>query len=447
MNRLANLLPDLLLYLPNQQVQRHEFLAELANAQANQWNAARLEHMVQARLQALRHHAVSQVPFYRQFWASVGSDPTTVPFTSLPVLEKDLLRAHYTRLFSEDLPPVTLSYSSGTQGATTVVMHSRRSVRLGLAASKRYFDEARLPRYPTIANLLPWPSPPLRRRNRYDWGAARVEVGMLDYCRAAQSHKPINADAIIGPPLVLRQTADILGPRLGHVTRAVINCYERLDPATRTFVETRTELPIFDVYAASELAAPIAFECIAHQGFHVNDDYVKVEVVDDEGQPVEPGQTGQVLVTDLTNLAMPIIRYRIGDIATMSTDPCPCGRSLSRLTWIEGRASDIIQREGDQEIPAAHVIDRLAAALGTDFRLVQDGVNRFTLVLPCGSNEVAHLQSIIEQALDHVIELHISQEDGALDVRGIKRIRFLSQLPRPLHVPADRPPARYDTDT
>ena len=77
-------------------------------------------------------------------------------------------------------------------------------------------------------------------------------------------------------------------------------------------------------YGCEEVSL-IACECERHEGLHVNSDGVFVEILRD-GRPAQPGEAGQVVVTDLTNRAMPIIRYQVGDVAVASDRLCPCGR-------------------------------------------------------------------------------------------------------------------------
>jgi phenylacetate-CoA ligase len=77
---------------------------------------------------------------------------------------------------------------------------------------------------------------------------------------------------------------------------------------------------------------------------HINQDWVYVEVVDDLGMPVKPGESGQIVLTSLFNLGMPFIRYAVQDVGAFPIDnrPCPCGRGFSILQRLEGRIQDLI---------------------------------------------------------------------------------------------------------
>jgi phenylacetate-CoA ligase len=92
----------------------------------------------------------------------------------------------------------------------------------------------------------------------------------------------------------------------------------------------------------------IAAECEAHEGMHIQEENLVVEMVRD-GRAVAPGEPGDVVVTDLHNLGMPLIRYVNGDVAVPAQPgPCACGRGLARLARVDGRRADtLIDREGN----------------------------------------------------------------------------------------------------
>src|SRR5207244_11937336 len=82
-------------------------------------------------------------------------------------------------------------------------------------------------------------------------------------------------------------------------------------------------------------------ECPEHSGLHVNADGVLIEIVAG-GRPAPPGTPGAIVVTDLSNFAMPLIRYQIGDVGVLADRACPCGRGLPLLESIEGREADYV---------------------------------------------------------------------------------------------------------
>ena len=121
---------------------------------------------------------------------------------------------------------------------------------------------------------------------------------------------------------------------------AIVTSAEVLEPADRQVIEEVFGCPVFNRYGCREVGV-IASECPAHQGLHIAAEGLLIEIVHGN-DPVRPGESGAILVTDLLNLGMPLIRYRIGDMGTWEEGPCPCGRGLPRLREVAGRVTDFL---------------------------------------------------------------------------------------------------------
>jgi phenylacetate-CoA ligase len=130
---------------------------------------------------------------------------------------------------------------------------------------------------------------------------------------------------------------------------AIITSAGTLTAFMRETIERVFQCRVFDRYGSREVG-DIAGECAAHRGLHIFPWGCYVEVVDDEGTPLPAGREGKILVTCLSNYAMPLIRYEIGDRGSLSADPhCGCGRARQTLKSIAGRNDDIFRmRDGTQ---------------------------------------------------------------------------------------------------
>ena len=120
-------------------------------------------------------------------------------------------------------------------------------------------------------------------------------------------------------------------------------------------IERELGLTAINFYGLSEMCGPgVAAEClVARDGLHVQEDHFIAEVLDpDSGDPVQEGTTGELVLTTLTKEAMPLIRYRTGDLVTASTAPCRCGRNTMRLTALSGRRDDMMLIRGVNVYPA-----------------------------------------------------------------------------------------------
>ena len=158
--------------------------------------------------------------------------------------------------------------------------------------------------------------------------------------------------------------------------RAGIFGAEPWSEAMRSQIEGLLPLKALDIYGLSEVIGPgVSCECIEGQsGLHVNEDHFLVEVVDPaSGRPLGPGERGELVFTTLTKEAMPVLRYRTGDIAALDPSPCPCGRTLARMSKVTGRRDDMLVIRGvnvyTSEVEAVLVAER---AVGPQYLLVVD---------------------------------------------------------------------------
>ena len=113
----------------------------------------------------------------------------------------------------------------------------------------------------------------------------------------------------------------------------------------RRLLEETFGAEVFERYGSEETSI-IASECSEHRGMHVADEHLIVEVLDERGLPVGPGEEGEIVVTDSFNRVLPLIRYRLGDVGVRG-EACPCGRGLSVLARVHGRVADnVVTPEG-----------------------------------------------------------------------------------------------------
>jgi phenylacetate-coenzyme A ligase PaaK-like adenylate-forming protein len=137
--------------------------------------------------------------------------------------------------------------------------------------------------------------------------------------------------------------------------RAGIFGAEPWSDGLRAKLEAALGLKALDIYGLSEVIGPgVSCECLeAQDGLHVNEDHFLVEVVDPStGAPLPPRSRGELVFTTLTRDAMPLIRYRTGDIASLDPTPCVCGRTLARMSKVAGRKDDMLVIRGVNVYPS-----------------------------------------------------------------------------------------------
>ena len=153
---------------------------------------------------------------------------------------------------------------------------------------------------------------------------------------------------LIGYPTYLIKLAEMAADSGLHVP-VIFSTGEMLFPAQRRKLETVFSARVAEYYGSNEVSG-IAFEC-PRGHLHITEEHVLLETVDDCGNPVWD-QPGRILVTDLDNQVMPLIRYELGDIGVLTREPCQCGRTLLVLKELQGRLQDYLQNARGNILPA-----------------------------------------------------------------------------------------------
>lgn len=180
----------------------------------------------------------------------------------------------------------------------------------------------------------------------------------------------------------------------------------------RDRIRAITGLPIEDNYSSQEVG-PIAIECPQSGLYHVMSEALIVEIVDEKGAPCREGETGRVLVSDLTNLATPLIRYDIADYAEVGP-ACPCGRGLPTLRRIWGRERNLVRLpDGSRNWPLVgfHAFDTVAPV--RQYQLVQTALDHieFRIVTdePISKEQEDGLVGIVQAALKYPFKVTVVQ--------------------------------------
>ncbi len=179
----------------------------------------------------------------------------------------------------------------------------------------------------------------------------------------------------------------------------------------------------YDRYGAIETGL-VAHPCREARALHVPAEVLLVEIVGDDDEPVTAGEVGHVLVTTLRNRTMPLIRYRLDDLASAAPERCPCGRGLPVLESLVGRASEVVRLADGTPVPADAVTNRLhAAAAGSilEFEVVQE---------KDGSVSVTVVQRATPTAARER-DLIASSLDDLLGVPGTTTVERVRELPLP----------------
>ena len=373
-----------------------------------QWRSSdELETRAVRRLRVLAEHAARHVPYYRSMFAEAGFDPrhirTLDALAHLPISTKAQLRAGFPDQTTAANIPAGRRQRMMTSGSTgqpfefywdrqaaptlagtyffwltwagTAIWHTRVVI-----ASPSYF-------YNEVA-------PPSRLRQlggRLLLGESNVSLSS-DQVTTDRFRALVNKISPRGPYFIrgypraiagLAASLGLEGPPLASRPRVVVTFAETVTPANVELIKQAFACPVVNYYSAWEVPQ-MAQSCPDRPDLlHVNGERVVLRVVRPDGRDVAPGETGQIVVTDLANFVMPFINYSSGDQA-VAAGPCPCGRGLPTLGRIEGRDSEMIRTPQGREINGVVLGQYLAFVVGIipyvwEYQAVQTGLDTIVL--------------------------------------------------------------------
>jgi phenylacetate-CoA ligase len=375
----------------------HTFYTNYKSAQERErWSWAQLQEWQNEHLRVLISHAYRNVPFYQRLFQQLGLAPNDIrtvdDLTKIPTLSKEDVRNNFPDLAAAnfDRKTVVTISTSGTSGRPVRVLSEKRHEHYldGDAYRWRHFGWGGCTPYDQRAALTAYKIPPRRNGQRRLFSYDPVKRLLIlssydlnrdnapDYAQVLAEYKP---DFMHGFPTALEVLTKFLSDR--HIAppiqpRAIFTQSEAVYPWQRKYIEEFWRCRIFDWYGMEERSIAAA-ECEIHSGLHVFSDYSIVEILKN-GQPVV-GEEGEVVSTRLDNLAMPLIRYKTGDIGQLLKEPCPCGRNFPLLQVTGGRDRNFLVTKGGGLISITIVDIPNATEHVEQFQFVQEKPGAVTL--------------------------------------------------------------------
>lgn len=320
--------------------------------------AAQLRARQEEALARVLHRAATQVPYYREQWAArrrTGDQASWERLENWPILEKETLRQQARAFIADDCDSQRMvhDHTSGTTGKSLDLWFQRATVKewyaLAEARWRRWYGVAQADRWGILGGQLVTPiaqrQPPF-----WVWNQALRQLYLSAY-HLAPDLLPVYLKALVryrvtyllGYPSALVALAQAA---LQHDQRiplkVVIANAEPLFASQRAVIAKAFQCPVRETYGMAEAVAA-ASEC-EHGSLHLWPEVGWLELFDGE-QPAPLGMSGELVCTSLLNQDMPLIRYRLGDRATLVPEDaplCACGRTLRRLASLEGRTDDVL---------------------------------------------------------------------------------------------------------
>lgn len=408
---------------------------------ASRWSPDRVLAVQERRLRRLLRHAATRSPLYREKYRGLDLDrcplselPTTTKaelmadfdraVTSPAVRRADLERffddpANVGRLFRDRYP---VCHTSGSQGQPMMVVQDPLALDLlfafqmtrgnvgyarrgPLEAVRRMVKPARLAVVISKPGFFP-----------SAWVWKHLPKGLRPYVRLlyVQGNDPDLTDKLNGfRPTALISTPTTLDLLAAKADRLRLDALEQVVPnsemltdAARARIAAAFRAPVIDNYACGECLF-LSNGCPTGPGTHVNADWAVAEVVDERGRPAPPGTLGhKVLLTNLANFTLPLIRYEVGDRLRMATAPCRCGSRLPRIEQVVGRAADVFWvRSGGgyralSAYPFQHAFEHFRQV--REWQATQEGRNRVRVrfeLLPGATLDLARVRRKLDERL------------------------------------------------
>jgi phenylacetate-CoA ligase len=402
--------------------------------QRTQWmDQPQLRALQREKLKNLIQYSYAHVPYYRDVMVAMGLLPSDIlsldDIQKMPLLSKDDVRENlYFALFSRrhNKRHMHKIATSGSTGQPFVVYADRPQLEFRFATTLRCLEwsgwrfgdrQVRL-WHQTLG--MSWVQvfkerlDALLLRRTFVPAFELDEPNLQRMVRLLERKKPVLIDGYAESLNFLAaflQSREIEGLR----PKAIMSSAQVLTDQTREAISGAFRCLVLDKYGAREFSG-IAYECGESATHHVMDESYLVEVLIDD-RPALPGEVGEVVITDLNNYSVPLIRYRIGDLAVAvdAGTPCKCGRSLSQIGRIQGRTQALVHCGDGTWLPGtffAHFFKDYEHIVSI-FQVVQSDPGAFTVRLVPGSQwsaegEASMIGALSRYASDTSIEvLHV----------------------------------------
>ena len=327
------------------------------------WPIERIEHLQQHRLRSMIQHAYDTVPFYRQVmeerhWQP-GDFKNVTDLNALPLLDDSFVWSNLEQFMSSRFRhrPMLHVHTSGTYSKIQKPIYwDHPNALRRLAYNER--DRAVLNKLlgqgwgQNQLFLLPDVSVSLVMRKFWDFqtlthrGLARRSFLSPErpFDEVVSQINTVKPQVVFSYGSYAEEFFRFLADRRHQIALPKVWMYggDMLSETGRELMEKNFGCVVYATYQTVE-TGKIGFQCERREGFHLNIDLCPIRLIDKSGQTVEPGQQGEVVVSNLYNRAMVLLNYRLGDLGVLATKRCPCGRNLPLLEKLGGRVYETIR--------------------------------------------------------------------------------------------------------
>jgi len=353
-------------------------LKELKRLEQTQWqSASSLAEQQWNKLKQMLTYAYTNCDYYKSLFLDNDITPEDIKLPSdllqIPILTKKDVQANTERMISKRYEKSSLATSKtgGSTGVSLNLYFDKQCQEMRNAATIRSDRWANWDlgckkaaiwgNPPAFSTLKKWLRNALIDRLLYLDTMDLNEESMSEFIKEYNRLKP---EVIFGhshsiyifASFVKKNNISIQPPK------GIISTSMMLMPHERALIEGAFNCTVTDRYGCEEVGV-IACECEKHKGMHLNIDHLYTEFLKEDGTYAAPGEEGKIIVTDLINRGMPMIRYRVEDVGIPTDRQCSCGRGLPLMEKVAGRVADFLVRKNGSRVAGVSLVERTLTAV------------------------------------------------------------------------------------
>jgi phenylacetate-CoA ligase len=410
-------------------------LKVLRELERSQWSSFDVLRAIQwDRLRDIVRYAADRSPYYRRRFAEHAFDARNFDlqrFRKLPLLTKADIRLAADEMRSEEFPKQSLGHhkTGGSTGTSVTTYFDRNWLEVRTADAMRSNQWAGFAHGMKMAAI--WGNPPQettlksRLRSRlldrviYLDTMNLNEQSMSSFVEVWRRERP---EVLFGHSHSIYMFARFLRDKSIDDLRpsGIISTSMMLLHHERVLIEQVFACKVTDRYGCEEVGL-IASECERHEGFHLNIEHLFIELLRPDGTEAAVGEDGAIVITDLFNRGMPMIRYRIEDVGVSAGRCCSCGRGLPLMSQVTGRVADYLKRTDGSMVAGVSLVERTLTKI--------DGIEQMQIVQPSLTEIVLNI--VRAATYDAAAESLLLQEfKGVFGDLVTIRISFVDKIPQ-----------------
>ncbi len=405
----------------------------------------------QERLFNIVDYSIKNIPYYIDFAKknnfSYSKESIYRDIKKLPVMTKDMLKANFNQLYKINKKGFYYNTSGGSTGVPVKLIQDRRyliedATLYGDSLSNYEIGDRLIRLWGSERDIIEGSSSIMYRiankiifRTKYLNSFRMSEDDMKRFIDTINEYKPVTIIAYVQSIYELacfieRNGYDIFSPK------SIITSAGTLYPDFREKIEKVCKCGVFNRYGSREVGN-MAVECDKHEGMHLILFNHYIEILDSEGNDVKDGEMGEIVVTLLTNYTMPLLRFRIGDMAVPSSRKCSCGRGLPLIERVVGRTVNVFKNvkgeliDGEYFTHLFYFVDFIKK-----FQVVQESFEAITIRLEVEDKAVLGKNKSLFDEIDRKIRIVMGEnckitykiEDEILPMASGKYVYTISNI-------------------